>query len=37
MQEILKQLNDHSPGDLSELDDEQLHRFEDLRKLAQVR
>ena len=30
MQEILKQLNDHSPGDLAELNDEELHRFENL-------
>ena len=30
MRDTLKQLNDHSPGDLAELNDEQLHRFEDL-------
>ena len=30
MHEILKQLNDHSPGDLAELNDEELHRFENL-------
>ena len=30
MQEILKLLNDHSSRDLAELNDEELHRFEDL-------
>ena len=30
MQEILKLLNDHASRDLAELNDEELHRFEDL-------